>query len=557
MTRRKDHTDKVGNVAIALQRIAWQELRSLAIKIGATVLLMGALFAFLEAKFGFPNLIGIVSSIREQWVLGELQHDIAVTSARWLLGWSIGAPLGIAIGLLTGLSRALRYVFEASLTMLRSVPFIALVPVSIVIFGFDEIGKTSIIAWAVFFVCWLATHQSALSVPPEDIWRAKSLGLGPMARLRIVISTHISSSLFIALRTSLLIALIVVAVAELTGSTERPVFGDAPFWTEGLGYRIFEANDRARYDILLSSIAMFSILGVVGERAFVTLWHMLNHTLRWETRRRSRNAFAGNTDQFSETEIAQTEQLDDGAGIRFSDLAIGYADRLIVSNLSLDVKPGEIICVLGQSGIGKTSLLKAAAGIPAEGLWTRGEIKIGTQSHASPEQVSLVLQDAPVFRTLTVSQNLALANQGKSTDEIVARVQFALKRFRLEPVAHNLGSQLSGGQRQRLALATAYLNSHAFLFCDEPNASLDAFQRRLIQDLFIDTIKFGSRRTTLWITHDVDEALRLADRILVLSGSRHGILELPSHTDHDTAGWEFSDEYFQMRRSIFEMIELD
>ncbi len=195
-----------------------------------------------------------------------------------------------------------------------------------------------------------------------------------------------------------------------------------------------------------------------------------------------------------------------------------------LKNISLDVNEGEFICFLGPSGCGKTTFLRAIAGLDIQ---TSGTIEqAGKDISALPpaeRDFGIVFQSYALFPNLTVNANVAygLENAGKSKSDVTARVAELLEMVGLSDQGDKYPAQLSGGQQQRIALARALATSPGLLLLDEPLSALDAkvrtFLRHEIKDL---QAKLGI--TTVMVTHDQEEALTMADRIVVMD---HGTIE--------------------------------
>lgn len=183
--------------------------------------------------------------------------------------------------------------------------------------------------------------------------------------------------------------------------------------------------------------------------------------------------------------------------------------------IDLVCEPGEFVVVVGPSGCGKSTLLNIAAGmIKPDG----GEVTLDGQKITAPgPQRAMVFQDHGLFPWLTAAQNIefGLKMAGVSASERRDRVADALQIVHLTRSGEKLIHELSGGMRQRVAIARALVMNPAVLLMDEPFAALDAQTRTLLhqqlQELWIET-----RKTILFVTHSVGEAVRLADRIIVL-----------------------------------------
>src|SRR5690606_29112688 len=195
-----------------------------------------------------------------------------------------------------------------------------------------------------------------------------------------------------------------------------------------------------------------------------------------------------------------------------------------LKSVSLDVHAGELVCFLGPSGCGKTTLLRAVAGLD---LHDEGRIEMGGQdvSHLPPSarDFGIVFQSYALFPNLTVAANVGygLVNRRMPRAKINARVKELLELVGLPDQGTKYPAQLSGGQQQRVALARALATSPSLLLLDEPLSALDARVRVRLRD----EVKALQRRlgvTTILVTHDQEEALAMADRIVVMN---HGVIE--------------------------------
>jgi len=190
---------------------------------------------------------------------------------------------------------------------------------------------------------------------------------------------------------------------------------------------------------------------------------------------------------------------------RVRGLRKAFGDRLILDGFDLDVARGERIAILGASGCGKSTLLRCIAGLERADAGT-----IATQG-----DVGIVFQEPRLFPWLTVEANVAF---GARTAEERARVPALLGLVGLGHAARLLPKALSGGMAQRAALARALVRDPNVLLLDEPFAALDAL-RRIELRVALDEILTFARASAILVTHDVDDALAIADRALVLAGS--------------------------------------
>jgi ABC-type nitrate/sulfonate/bicarbonate transport system ATPase subunit len=193
-----------------------------------------------------------------------------------------------------------------------------------------------------------------------------------------------------------------------------------------------------------------------------------------------------------------------------------FGDRLVLDSLSFDVESGTFVSVVGPSGCGKSTVLKVLAGlvIPEAGsVVVEGESAIGIVGRTAymPQQDNLL-----PWKRVIDNATLGAVIGGKPKNQSVAVARALLNRFGLAGYERAWPSQLSGGMRQRLALLRTFLVGRDVLLLDEPFSALDAITRRDLRRWF-ESVWIADHRTALLITHDVDEALLLSDRVVVFS----------------------------------------
>jgi sulfate/thiosulfate transport system ATP-binding protein len=212
--------------------------------------------------------------------------------------------------------------------------------------------------------------------------------------------------------------------------------------------------------------------------------------------------------------------------LELSHLSRRFTDYPALNDVSLVIAPGEFLALLGPSGSGKTTLLRILAGLDYPDAGTvrlDGDDFLAAQAHK--RKVGLVFQHYALFRHLTVAENVAFGLRVRSRKarpsrtQIAERVQQLLKRVQLDDYGHRYPSQLSGGQRQRVALARALAVEPDLLLLDEPFGALDA-QVRVTLRRWLRELHEDLELTTVFVTHDQEEALELADRIAVMNRGR-------------------------------------
>lgn len=188
-------------------------------------------------------------------------------------------------------------------------------------------------------------------------------------------------------------------------------------------------------------------------------------------------------------------------------------ELLVLNNINFSVLKGEFICIVGGSGCGKSTLLRAMAGLDAD---YEGSIQIDGKEIRSPKKErGVVFQEARLFPWLTVEDNVIFALNEGTTAEKKQKAQECLKMVGLSGFEKSLPKELSGGMAQRTNIARALVNNPYILFLDEPFGALDAFTKIQLQNELLN-IKKKEKSTMIMVTHDIEEAVYLADRIIVM-----------------------------------------
>ncbi|MFN2341501.1 MAG: ABC transporter ATP-binding protein [Halanaerobium sp.] len=196
----------------------------------------------------------------------------------------------------------------------------------------------------------------------------------------------------------------------------------------------------------------------------------------------------------------------------------------VLSEINLSVAEGDFICIIGPSGCGKTTLFNILVGLDKP---DRGKIKLkGEDITCTRGHLAYMPQKDLLFPWRTIIENLLLGVEINKGDLKAARkeAEDLIPLFGLEGFADNYPDQLSGGMKQRAALLRTVLTHHDILALDEPFGALDALTRSKMQDWIL-SIKAELNKTILFITHDIEEAITLADRIIVLNGSPSTIVK--------------------------------
>jgi len=250
--------------------------------------------------------------------------------------------------------------------------------------------------------------------------------------------------------------------------------------------------------------------------------------------------------------MPQRTVTDTDAKIHIRDLSVQYGSFVAVENVALDVDDGEFICLLGPSGCGKTTVLNAIAGFLYP---SGGAIAVHGKPVKGPgADRGMVFQEYGLFPWFTVKQNVEYGPRlkGVSGEALRAVSGHYLELVQLGDFADRYPDQLSGGMRQRVAIARALANQPSILLMDEPFGALDALTRETLQDELV-KIWGAERRTYVFVTHSIAEAVYLADRIVVMT-TRPGRIKDVVANPLPRPRRRTSDSFFALFRQVDDLL---
>jgi len=229
--------------------------------------------------------------------------------------------------------------------------------------------------------------------------------------------------------------------------------------------------------------------------------------------------------------------------IKAKNVTVAYGDSYALESVSFECQDGEFISIVGKSGVGKSTFLNAIAGfIPYE-----GEIQ-------APSNVGYVFQSYALFPWMTIAKNIEFGLEHLEKTARHQRVMEMLEKIDMAGFAKRYPSQLSGGQVQRVALARALAPDPAVLFMDEPYGALDHHTREKMQDWLLSVWK-DTRKTVLFVTHYIEEAIFLADRIIVVNEKKFvADINVPFSRPRG-ADVRFSKTFLDMKHQVLEYME--
>ena len=221
------------------------------------------------------------------------------------------------------------------------------------------------------------------------------------------------------------------------------------------------------------------------------------------------SSFLASRERLVQPRLSESRQR--GVGVSITNVSIALGERTVLQNFNVEIAAGEFVAIVGRSGCGKSTLLRSIVGLEKP---QTGTITLGATAHGNPD-VRIMFQDSRLLPWKRILQNVTLG-LGLSFHPLAEDV---LAQVGLADRAHDWPANLSGGQRQRVALARALVHDPSLLLLDEPLGALDALTRIEMQEL-IENIWWNRGFTVVLVTHDVAEAITLADRVLLIEGGQ-------------------------------------
>lgn len=239
-----------------------------------------------------------------------------------------------------------------------------------------------------------------------------------------------------------------------------------------------------------------------------------------------------------------------------TDISVSFQNVEIIKDISINLKQGEIVCLLGVSGAGKTTLFNVLSGllIPDKGSVTLD----GKEITGNSGKLSYMLQKDMLLPYKTIVDNVALPLRIKGMKKLKAReiASGYFDEFGIEGTEHKYPKQLSGGMRQRAALLRTYLFSDQVALLDEPFSALDTITKSSMHEWYLAVME-QIKLSTLFITHDIDEAILLSDRIYIMTGRPGQITEEIIISNPKPRGKDFlvSNDFIKYKKQILNLLE--
>jgi ABC-type nitrate/sulfonate/bicarbonate transport system ATPase subunit/ABC-type nitrate/sulfonate/bicarbonate transport system permease component len=460
---------------------------------------------------------------------GVLWPDLLASLQRVAIGFSIAVILGVIMGFSFGLIAQLKNAFMAIFELFRPIPPIAWIPIAVAVLGIGDMSAWFVIFIGAFYPVLTNTLLGVSGVDKLHIEAAKVLGASKTRTFFHVIWPSSLPSLFAGLRVGLGFAWMCVVAAEMFASRS------------GLGYEIQLNRQLFQLDRVVAGMITIAVIGFLMSHLMARLewffvpWrreylskdfftNAVSQTSKVPTLRDSNSLLhSRNTSEQSSAVISEWEQIG-GTSVSIEGLEFSYpGHERVLQGINLTVNPGEVFCLLGVSGCGKSTLLRLLAGLEAN---DNGNIVIGNKKLTdSCSDATMVFQNFSLFPWKSVEKNVLFAVQQRDSSAAQKQndIHQLLSLVGLEHKSRFYPHQLSGGQQQRVAFARALATRPRLILLDEPFSSLDSLTRETLQ-YEVSSLFKRTGITVIMVTHDIAEAVFMADRIAIMSPIEGNIL---------------------------------
>lgn len=488
----------------------------------------------LSVNSNLPSPIQVFNALLSMWRGGELREDIMASLGRIFTGFVIALFIAIILGVMAARFTLLFGLVKTPMDILSSIPPIAWTPLAILWFGIGNAPAYFIVFLGSFFPMFVSVYAGVSKVDREYIEAAQTLGASPTLLVRKVIFPASFPQIFTGIQTGIAVAWFNVIAAELIGVRS------------GLGYKIQLYRTLLAVENVVALMFVIGTLGLLMTRLtrsvgkLIAPWAIQDKTkYRWiKIQGYAQNIILPLSGIFSSLHnLKSRAQTDESLKVPVQSISSAAplleVDKVslsfdaqnpnnklkVLEEISFDVVEGEVLSIIGSNGSGKTTILKLISGLLRA---DSGEIRFtGKKVKASDDQITLVFQSFALFPWMTCKKNIEFAlaasgGHGFNSQTREKMVDALLGDVGLDTFANTYPSDLSGGMKQRLAIARALATSPRLLLLDEAFSSLDPLNRDKSQEYVLELLTRRSV-TVLSVTHDLDEAIFMSDRVLVLT----------------------------------------
>ena len=497
--------------------------RIIQISLIAGLLILWELIIRFSGESLIPTPSKCFIALYDLFLNGILMPDLAASLGRVLVGFSIALGIGLLLGFLLGILPTFQNAIMGVFELLRPIPPIAWIPIAVSLLGIGNASAWFVIFIGAFFPVLTNTLLGVSNVEKVHLEAAKVLGASRFRSFKGVILPSTLPSIFAGIRVGLGFALMCVVAAEMFAARS------------GLGYAIQLNRQLFRLDRVIAYMIVIAIVGFLMARLISLLEKIC---IPWRRNYIAKDYYE-NTANLNKTqpniyaekllkrknennaELINWQPVT-GASVVIKDLRFHYENNreLVLDGTNLTVKPGEILCILGLSGCGKSTFLRLLAGLEKS---YSGEILIDNDRlNGHREDTTMVFQDFSLFPWRKVDGNVqfAIEQRENNATEHKTDVKQMLQIVGLEHKSNEYPNSLSGGQMQRVAFARALASKPRLMLLDETLSALDVFTRENLQEEISDIFRrLGI--TVIMVTHDINEAIFMADRVAIMTHGGH------------------------------------
>ena len=454
---------------------------------------------------------------------GIMMPDLMASLGRVVIGFSIALAIGLLLGFLLGLLPVFQNAIMGVFELMRPIPPIAWIPIAVSLLGIGNASALFVIFIGSFFPILTNTLLGVSNVEKVHLEAAKVLGASKFRSFRGVIFPSTLPSIFAGIRVGLGFAWMCVVAAEMFAARS------------GLGYAIQLNRQLFRLDRVIACMIVIAIVGFLMAR-FISLLEKI--CIPWRRNYIAKDYYENTANinkihpniygeklqkrkNVTKVELTNWQSVS-GVSIVAKDVRFHYdnSNGLVLDETNLTVKSGEIFCILGLSGCGKSTFLRLLAGLEKK---YAGEILVDAEKlNGNRKDTTMVFQDFSLFPWRKVNGNVQFAIEQRA-DNITERkteIEQLLQMVGLEHKSNEYPYLLSGGQMQRVAFARALASNPRLMLLDEPLSALDVYTREILQEEISDIFR-RSGITVIMVTHDISEAIFMADRVAIMTHGGH------------------------------------
>jgi len=497
---------------------------AIQIVIIVVLLLIWESFVRFSANTLIPSPSKSVTALYELFVGGILVTDLMASLGRVFVGFFIALAIGTLLGFILGLMPTLKQAVMGVLELLRPIPPIAWIPIAVALLGIGNASAWFVIFMGAFFPILTNTLLGVSNVEKVHLEAAKVLGASKFRSLTGVILPSTLPSIFAGVRVGLGFAWMCVVAAEMFAARS------------GLGYAIQLNRQLFRLDRVVAYMIVIAIVGYLMARLISFLE---KYCVPWRQDYIAKDYYE-NTAKINkqipnlhgdkivkQTDESKMSLIDwqtiSGVSVDAKNIQFHYPNRkeLVLNGTNLHIKSGEIFCILGVSGCGKSTLLRLLAGLENN---YNGEIIIDNEKlNRHRDDTTMVFQDFSLFPWRKVGGNVQFAIEQRidtpTKNDCKTEIQQMLQLVGLQHKINDYPHLLSGGQMQRVAFARALASKPRLMLLDEPFSSLDIFTRETLQEEISEIFR-RSGITAIMVTHDISEAIFMADRVAIMTDGK-------------------------------------